>query len=76
MFDPFYRLEEAQRQATPGLGIGLSIAAEIIKRQQGQIWVESEEGKGATFCFTLPLDRKQTTVTPENLLCDFNVFAT
>ncbi len=58
IFDPFYRVERNDGRATPGLGLGLYIAAEIIKRQQGQIWIESEEGKGATFCFTLPLDRE------------------
>lgn len=58
IFDPFYRIERNDGRATPGLGLGLHIASEIIKRQQGHIWVESEEGKGATFCFTLPLDRE------------------
>lgn len=70
IFDSFYRLEEAEQQATPGLGLGLYIAAEIIKGQQGQIWVESEEGKGATFCFTLPLDRKQPVSLPETMVSD------
>lgn len=58
VFDPFYRIEHAAQGVTPGLGLGLYISAEIIKRQQGRIWVESEEGKGATFCFTLPVDRE------------------
>jgi two-component system, sensor histidine kinase and response regulator len=59
IFDPFYRVERNDGRATSGLGLGLHIAAEIIKRQQGHIWVESEEGKGATFCFMLPLDRER-----------------
>ena len=58
IFDPFYRIEKNQQRTTSGLGLGLHIAAEIIKRQEGHIWVESEEGKGATFCFTLPIDRE------------------
>jgi len=70
VFDPFYRLEDAEQLAAPGLGLGLHIAAEIIKGQQGQIWVESEEGKGATFCFTLPLDRTHSISPPETLVCD------
>jgi signal transduction histidine kinase len=37
------------------MGIGLYMAKEIIKRQGGQIWFESREGEGSTFCFTLPL---------------------
>jgi two-component system, sensor histidine kinase and response regulator len=56
VFDPFYRIEQNEQRATPGLGLGLHIAAEIIRRQHGRIWVESEEGKGATFYFTLPID--------------------
>lgn len=64
IFEPFYRIEKDEhrdamnRAPTPGLGLGLHIAAEIIRRQQGRIWVESEEGKGATFCFSLPIDRE------------------
>ncbi|MBV9713391.1 MAG: response regulator [Ktedonobacteraceae bacterium] len=57
IFDPFYRIEKNQPGTASGLGLGLHIAAEIIKRQGGRIWVESEEGKGATFWFTLPTNR-------------------
>ncbi|GCE24214.1 sensor histidine kinase [Dictyobacter kobayashii] len=57
IFDPFYRLVDARQTTISGLGLGLYIAFEIIHRQEGRIWVESEEGQGSTFCFTLPLDR-------------------
>ena len=56
IFEPFYRIEKNEQRATPGLGLGLHIAAEIIQRHQGRIWVESEENKGATFCFSLPVE--------------------
>jgi signal transduction histidine kinase len=37
-----------------GVGLGLSIARELVTRHQGELWVESEPGKGATFSFSLP----------------------
>ncbi|MGI4020538.1 MAG: CheR family methyltransferase [Janthinobacterium lividum] len=53
LFDRFFRAEEVTKNFA-GLGLGLYISAEIVKRHQGEIGVESEPGKGSSFWFTLP----------------------
>jgi two-component system CheB/CheR fusion protein len=56
LFLRYYRVEN--KQNVSGFGIGLYLCAEIIERLQGQIWVESELGKGSIFNFSLPVDTK------------------
>lgn len=60
VFEQFYRVTGHKQHTFPGLGLGLYISAEIVKRAGGSIWVESEENKGSTFYFTLPISVKQT----------------
>jgi signal transduction histidine kinase len=55
IFELFRRLEK--RSTDSGTGIGLAICVRTIAQHGGRIWVESSEGQGATFWFTLPADR-------------------
>jgi PAS domain S-box-containing protein len=54
VFDRFFRVTEPVMNTFPGLGLGLYIASEIVKRQGGKIWVESKTSKGSSFYFSLP----------------------
>lgn len=54
IFERFYRVSGSVETTFPGLGIGLYISSEIIRRHGGKLYVESTKGKGSTFSFTLP----------------------
>ncbi|MBB5441010.1 signal transduction histidine kinase [Pedobacter sp. AK017] len=54
IFEKFYRNKEIT-DSHPGLGMGLYITSKIINDHGGKIWVESEQGKGSAFHFTIPL---------------------
>ena len=55
IFDRFYSVNDDKNKAFPGLGMGLYISYEIVRRHGGDITVTSEEGQGSTFTVSLPL---------------------
>jgi signal transduction histidine kinase len=54
IFERYYRVNDENDKKYSGLGIGLYVSSEIIKRQGGRTWVESSPGHGSTFSFSLP----------------------
>jgi len=59
VFERFYRVGGSNQNTYPGLGLGLYISSEIIKRHKGRVWVESKKAKGSTFCFSLPMTKQK-----------------
>jgi len=55
LFQPYYR-RESDREHLSGLGLGLALCKTLVELHGGQIWVESQEGKGSTFSFSMPLE--------------------
>ncbi|MCP2038706.1 PAS domain-containing sensor histidine kinase [Chryseobacterium sp. HSC-36S06] len=55
VFEQYYRVSGDEQSTFPGLGLGLYIAAQIVERSHGKIWVNSVLGKGSTFSFSLPV---------------------
>jgi len=53
MFDKFYRAD-ASNTAIEGTGLGMAIVKHIVEAHGGQVWVDSEKGKGTTVTFTIP----------------------
>lgn len=55
LFNRYFRVNKSGSTSS-GLGLGLYISSEIVKRHGGQMGVESELGEGSTFWFTVPLN--------------------
>lgn len=57
LFDEFQRADSALARQVPGFGLGLAISKRIVETHGGNIWVESQVGKGSIFWFSLPIAR-------------------
>lgn len=54
LFERFYRVENSRSRSEGGAGLGLAIVKQMVEAHGGQVWVESQSGKGSTFSFKLP----------------------
>ncbi len=60
IFNRFTQAESGHTKTYGGTGLGLAITKSLVELMKGKVWVESEEGKGSTFYFTLPLIKAGT----------------
>jgi len=57
LFNPFAQADVSTSRKFGGTGLGLAISKRIIEMMNGSIWIESELGQGASFCFTIKVER-------------------
>lgn len=65
VFDRFAQIDQANRQVISGTGLGLSIAKGLVELLGGQIWLESEVGKGTSFYFSIPVKTVEVARTEQ-----------
>ncbi len=66
VFERFFQAESHLTRHYGGMGLGLAVAKAMIEIHNGRIWAESEEGKGSTFIFLLPVEQTQKSVPSAN----------
>lgn len=67
VFERFFQVETHLTRRYGGMGLGLAVARSMVELHNGRIWVESEEGKGSTFTFLLPIEKTgkpATSISP------------
>jgi len=67
IFESFKQVEKDFTKMFGGIGLGLSITKALIELMGGNIWLDSEQGKGSSFYFTLPYQQKIVSLKKENI---------
>jgi signal transduction histidine kinase/CheY-like chemotaxis protein len=62
IFDRFFQVDSSASRMYEGSGLGLPICKGLVQLMAGQIWLESEPGKGSTFYFSVPLSVSETVI--------------
>ncbi len=62
MFGRFFRTDNPLKEVAGGTGLGLSIAKSFIELHHGDMWVESVEGEGSTFSFSIPVEQPRAVL--------------
>ena len=65
IFEAFTQADSSSTRKYGGTGLGLTISAQLVAMMRGHIWVESVEGQGSTFHFTVPFSLGKTTTPPQ-----------
>jgi CheY-like chemotaxis protein/two-component sensor histidine kinase len=78
IFQPFTQIDSSSSRQYCGTGLGLALVKKTINLHQGDIWVESDIGKGSTFIFSIPLKkpaelRKTSEVELEDIIIEFEM---
>ena len=61
IFDTFKQVDSSIARSYGGTGLGLAIVKKFVEMHGGNIWVESEVGRGSTFKFTIPIKSETTS---------------
>ncbi len=64
IFESFSQADESTTRKFGGTGLGLTITKALVEAMEGEIWIESKEGEGSEFIFTLPLEKSQAREEP------------